>query len=134
MCVCVCVSECVHVSISMLCMLTQYFKPVVTLQAPAHTTSVTVSTTSPQFSANKFHFYALKDRHFFLSLFCSHLSLSLLSCSHHFISINLQHCLLSAMSLLFIISSLHHLNHRSSSRESYSVVNCKLESAKGFYK
>ena len=51
------------------------FDPVVTLQAPAHTTSVTVSTTSPQFSAYKFHCCALKDRHVFLSL--SSLSLSL---------------------------------------------------------
>lgn len=77
-CMYVCVCVCQHV----VCAHTQYFNPVVTLQAPAHTTSVTVSTTSPQFSANKFHFCALKDRHFFLSLFCSHLSLSLLSCSH----------------------------------------------------
>lgn len=46
----VCVLVCA--SMSMLCVLTQYFNPVVTLQAPAHTTSVTVSTMSPQFSPN----------------------------------------------------------------------------------
>lgn len=47
--------------------------PVDTLQAPAHTTSVTVSTMSLQFSANKFLLQALKNRHpssFPLSFLC----------------------------------------------------------------
>ncbi len=113
--VCVCVCVCV----SMLCMLPKYFNPVVTLQAPAHTTSVTVSTTSPQFSANKFHFCALKDRHFFLSL-----SRSSVPC-HSFpapITSHLSACLFSAVSTLFIICALFCLK-QSGIRRSYKTAN-----------
>lgn len=87
-CVWVCVR--VHTFVRFLCVIAQYSNPVVTLQAPAHTTSVTVSTTSPQFSPNKFHFWALKDRHFFFSHSCARLSLSLLRCSHHVTSVSLS--------------------------------------------
>lgn len=100
-CTRVCMPVLMHVR--MLCMLTKYFNPVVMLQAPAHSTSVTVSTTSPQFSANKFHFCALKDRYFFLHVFCSSLSLSLLSCSHHFTSVSLQQPFVSRL------KAFHHL-------------------------
>ena len=103
MCVhaCVCVSVCTFLWACCVC-LHSIFDPVVTLQAPAHTTSVTVSTTSPQFSAYKFHCCALKDRHVFLSLFLSlSLSLSLLSCSHHFTSVRLP-----------FVSRLHTFHHR----------------------
>lgn len=88
-CMRACVSVCTFLWACCVC-LHGIFDPAVTLQAPAHTTSVTVSTTSPQFSAYKFHCCALKDRHVFLSLSPLPLSLSLHSCSHHFTSVRLS--------------------------------------------
>lgn len=73
--------------------------PVDTLQAPAHTTSVTVSTMSLQFSANKFHLRGLKNRHlFFPSVFPA--------CLCHRRPWRLPACLLSAFSTFVIISVL----------------------------
>lgn len=51
--------QCAYVCLRVLPM---HLKPVVMLQAPTHSASVTGSTASPQFSANKFHFLCLEGK------------------------------------------------------------------------